>query len=185
MWRALRPCCATGWQPSPVWPRASTLSFATVRPCAAPWPKRQLAQHVMASGRLRLHRPDHLRHRCRQRDPGLAAAAGGRGARRGAGTGRRAACQPPFFPYLAQHNADFLIAVKHSRRRGFQVIRDRLTYGRRLPWRARKHGLAHGRAITWTLRAMPAPEWVVEHWPGSATDHRRPQPGHPGRKRGR
>ena len=23
--------------------------------------------------------------------------------------------------------------------------------------------------ITWTLRAMPAPEWVVEHWPGSAT----------------
>jgi predicted transposase YbfD/YdcC len=26
-----------------------------------------------------------------------------------------------------------------------------------------------GRDITWTLRAMPAPEWVVEHWPGSAT----------------
>jgi len=26
-----------------------------------------------------------------------------------------------------------------------------------------------GRDITWTLRAMPAPEWVVEQWPGSAT----------------
>jgi predicted transposase YbfD/YdcC len=26
-----------------------------------------------------------------------------------------------------------------------------------------------GRNITWTLRAMPAPEWVVEQWPGSAT----------------
>ena len=49
------------------------------------------------------------------------------------------------------------------------MIRDRLTYGRRVPWRARKHELAHGRDITWTLRAMPAPEWVVEHWPGSAT----------------
>jgi hypothetical protein len=26
-----------------------------------------------------------------------------------------------------------------------------------------------GRDITWTLRALPAPEWVVEQWPGSAT----------------
>jgi len=25
------------------------------------------------------------------------------------------------------------------------------------------------RDITWSLRAMPAPEWVVEQWPGSAT----------------
>ena len=49
------------------------------------------------------------------------------------------------------------------------MIRDRLTYGRRVPWRARRRELAHGRDITWTLRAMPAPEWVVEHWPGSAT----------------
>ena len=29
--------------------------------------------------------------------------------------------------------------------------------------------MKRGRDITWTLRAMPAPEWVVEHWPGSAT----------------
>jgi hypothetical protein len=49
------------------------------------------------------------------------------------------------------------------------VIRDRLTYSRRLPWRARRRERDHGRDITWTLRAMPAPEWVVEHWPGSAT----------------
>jgi hypothetical protein len=26
-----------------------------------------------------------------------------------------------------------------------------------------------GRDITWSLRAMPAPEWVVEQWPVSAT----------------
>jgi hypothetical protein len=26
-----------------------------------------------------------------------------------------------------------------------------------------------GRHITWTLQAMPAPEWLMEQWPGSAT----------------
>jgi hypothetical protein len=26
-----------------------------------------------------------------------------------------------------------------------------------------------GRDITWTLQAMPAPEWLVEQWLGSAT----------------
>jgi predicted transposase YbfD/YdcC len=26
-----------------------------------------------------------------------------------------------------------------------------------------------GRDITWELRAMPAPKWVTEQWPGSAT----------------
>ena len=29
--------------------------------------------------------------------------------------------------------------------------------------------MKRGRDITWTLQAMPAPEWVVEQWPGSAT----------------
>jgi predicted transposase YbfD/YdcC len=38
-----------------------------------------------------------------------------------------------------------------------------------VPWRASKREVDHGRDITWTLRAMSAPEWVVEHWPGSAT----------------
>lgn len=33
------------------------------------------------------------------------------------------------FPYLEQRGADFLIAVKNSPRKGFQVIRDRLTHG--------------------------------------------------------
>jgi hypothetical protein len=65
--------------------------------------------------------------------------------------------------------ADFLIAVKHSRRRGFRLIRDRLTYGRRIPWRTSGREVKRGRDISWTLRAMPAPEWVMEQWPGSAT----------------
>jgi predicted transposase YbfD/YdcC len=73
------------------------------------------------------------------------------------------------FLYLAQRGADFLIAVKHTRRKGFRLIRDRLTYGRRIPWRTSKREIKRGRDITWDLRAVPAPEWVMEQWPGSAT----------------
>jgi len=62
-----------------------------------------------------------------------------------------------------------LIAVKHGRRKGFRLIRDRLTYGRRFPWRTSKREIKRGRDITWSLRAMPAPAWVMEQWPGSAT----------------
>ena len=32
-----------------------------------------------------------------------------------------------------------------------------------------KREIKRGRDITWTLRAMPAPEWVMKQWPGSAT----------------
>ena len=49
------------------------------------------------------------------------------------------------------------------------MIRDRLTYGRRIPWRTSKREIKRGRDITWDLRAMPAPEWVMEQWAGSAT----------------
>ena len=59
--------------------------------------------------------------------------------------------------------------MKHSRHNGFQVIKARLTYGRKGPLQAIKRERKHGRDITWTLRAMAAPEWVVENWPGSAT----------------
>ena len=48
------------------------------------------------------------------------------------------------------------------------MIRDRLTDGRQIPWRTRKRDIKRGRDITWALRAMPAPEWVMEQWPGSA-----------------
>jgi hypothetical protein len=49
------------------------------------------------------------------------------------------------------------------------LIRNRLTYGRRIPWRTSKREIKRGRDITWDLLAMPAPEWVMEQWPGSAT----------------
>ena len=62
-----------------------------------------------------------------------------------------------------------MIAVKHGRRKGFRLIRDRLTFSRKVPWETSHHEVGHGRDIVWTLRAMPAPDWVIEQWPGSAT----------------
>jgi len=49
------------------------------------------------------------------------------------------------------------------------VIQDRLTYGQKAPLQARKYERKHGPDLTWTLRGMPAPEWVEENWPGGAT----------------
>jgi hypothetical protein len=49
------------------------------------------------------------------------------------------------------------------------LIRDRFTYGRQIPWRSSTREVKRGRDITWSLRAMPPPQWVVEQWPGSAT----------------
>jgi hypothetical protein len=59
--------------------------------------------------------------------------------------------------------------VKYSRRKLSQVIKDRLTYGRKTPWQASNRERKRGRDLTWTLRGMPAPNWVVENWPGSDT----------------
>lgn len=59
--------------------------------------------------------------------------------------------------------------MKHSHRKGSQVIRDRLTYGRTTPLQAIKRERKRGRDLTRSLQGMPAPEWVVENWPGSAT----------------
>ena len=79
---------------------------------------------------------------------------------------RRGPCcclRTALFSYLEQRGADLLIAVKHSRHKSFQVIKDRLTYGRKAPLQASKRERKHGRDITWTLRTMPAPDWVVEN----------------------
>jgi predicted transposase YbfD/YdcC len=61
-----------------------------------------------------------------------------------------------------------LIAVKNSRHKGFQVIKECLTHCSKVSHQTSKRERGHGRDITWTLRAMPAPRWVVENWPGSA-----------------
>jgi hypothetical protein len=55
-----------------------------------------------------------------------------------------------------------LIAVKHFRHKGFRQIHDRLTYSRKVPWETNHQQVGHGRNITWTLRAMRAPDWVIE-----------------------
>jgi len=45
------------------------------------------------------------------------------------------------FLYPEQRGADFLIAVKHSRCMGSQLIADLLTYGPQTPFQASKRGL--------------------------------------------
>jgi len=50
--------------------------------------------------------------------------------------------------YFAQGGADFLIADKHTRRKRFRLIRDRLIYSRRIPWRTSKREMKRGRDIT-------------------------------------
>ncbi len=62
-----------------------------------------------------------------------------------------------------------MIAVKHGRRKGFRLIRNRLTYSRKVHWETSHHEAGHCRDIVWTPRAMPTPDWVIEQWPGSAT----------------
>jgi predicted transposase YbfD/YdcC len=74
----------------------------------------------------------------------------------------------PFCLYLGERGADFLIAVKNSRHKGFQVIKEILTHGLKISHQTSKRERGHGRDITWILRAMPAPPWVMENWPGSA-----------------
>jgi hypothetical protein len=61
----------------------------------------------------------------------------------------------PFFIYLEPRDAYFLIAVKHSGRKGSQVTKDRLTYGHNTPWQANKRERKRGRDLTWTLRVCP------------------------------
>ncbi len=71
--------------------------------------------------------------------------------------------------YRSQRGADFLNAIKHHRRKGFRLIRDRLNYSRPVPWITSKREIKRGRDITCYLRGMPAPEWVMQQWPGSST----------------
>jgi len=78
--------------------------------------------------------------------------------------GRSLGCLP-----LVTLTADFLIAVNHSRRKGFRVIRDRLTHGRKALYEWSHRERRRGRDLRWTLRGMPAQVWGAENWPGRAT----------------
>jgi hypothetical protein len=40
-----------------------------------------------------------------------------------------------------------LIDVKHARRKGFRLIRDRRAYSRKVPWETSHHEAGHGRDI--------------------------------------
>jgi hypothetical protein len=112
---------------------------------------RFIAQVSLCSNTLGGHRPEHLRQRCRRRARGPAAAPGSRGAGRASGASGRAAWEPRFFRYPEQRGAAFLIAVNHSGHKGSQVISERLTGGRRVPFQASQRERKRGRDLTWTL----------------------------------
>ena len=97
-----------------------------------------------------------------------ARAARSRGAQWAAGAGGWAVCKRIFL-YLEQRAADLLVAVKHCRRKGFQIIRDRLNYGRKAVFENTHRERKRGRDLAWTLRGMNAPEWVAENRLGNVT----------------
>jgi hypothetical protein len=51
-----------------------------------------------------------------------------------------------------------------------------------MPQQISKREVCHGRDTTWSLRRMSAPQWAIEHWPGSATITSRAQPDHARRR---
>ncbi|MFZ0408275.1 MAG: ISAs1 family transposase [Cyanobium sp.] len=49
------------------------------------------------------------------------------------------------------------------------MICNRLTHGRNVPFQWCHRERKRGRDLSWSLRGMQAPPWVVENWPGIAT----------------
>ena len=49
------------------------------------------------------------------------------------------------------------------------MIRDRPIYGAKALFEWSHREGKRGRDLRWMLRGMPAPEWVVENWPGRVT----------------
>ena len=64
--------------------------------------------------------------------------------------------------------ADFLLTDKGNQKIMHRQIRNQFQGKRYIPFVAGAHEISHGRDITWTLRAKPAPEqireasWIVE-----------------------
>lgn len=75
--------------------------------------------------------------------------------------------------------ADVLIAVKHCRRQGFQIVRDRLTNGCRIPWRTSEREVKRDRDLNLDPTAHAAAGVGDEAVAGERHHHRRAQPGLP------
>ena len=71
------------------------------------------------------------------------------------------------FYCLEERGASLLIAVKKSRHRVFQVIREHLTHCSAMAHQTSRRERGHSHDITGILRAMPTPAWVVEAGPAA------------------
>ena len=69
-------------------------------------------------------------------------------------------------------SSDRSAPLTHIRRKELQVLhRGCLTYGRKAPWQASRREWKHHNVLTWILRGMPAPAWVVENWAQLSDGH--------------
>ena len=58
-----------------------------------------------------------------------------------------------------------MIAVKHCHSKGLSLIRDRLRYGRWIPWPTTTRNVKRGLDITWTLGPLKNKGLgALEHW---------------------
>ena len=61
-----------------------------------------------------------------------------------------------------------MLTVKANQRSLYRQISDQLLGKRKIPFSAMDHEIAHGRDITWDLRAKEAPAFIKESWHGAS-----------------
>ena len=66
------------------------------------------------------------------------------------------------FRQLQEQGADFLLTVKANQKTLHRQIQSQFQAKHHIPFVATDHEIGHGRNITWTLRAKPAPEHIRE-----------------------
>jgi predicted transposase YbfD/YdcC len=60
------------------------------------------------------------------------------------------------------------LTVKANQRSLYRQIANQLLGKRPIPFRATNHEIAHGRDISWNLRAKEAPAFIKENWHGAS-----------------
>jgi hypothetical protein len=70
-----------------------------------------------------------------------------------------------FFQLVTEQGADVLVAVKGNQPRLNRQIKDQFRFRRQFPVEISQSESGHGRAVTWTLRAMEATDVIRESWP--------------------
>lgn len=70
-----------------------------------------------------------------------------------------------FFQLVSEQGADVLMAVKGNQPKLNGQIKDQFRFRRQFPVEISQSESVHGRAVTWTPRAMEATDVIRESWP--------------------